>query len=114
MTWAAKARAHFAQTPKETTAKADERGVMAVLAVPSLDESANVAASNQDAATKAKAKDQPPAALKPESVAELGHAAYSHHFTCKHCQAAGRGLNSEHLRCDIGGKLWEAYQNASE
>lgn len=40
---------------------------------------------------------------------ELAEAYHTHHFTCKYCQAAGRGERyGEH--CTVGLALWNAYQ----
>mgnify|MGYP000588440354 CR=1 FL=1 len=58
--------------------------------------------------------DPPPVSPHAARVAELAGAAYLHHFACKHCKAAGRGLSFAYMRCDTGRKLWEAYQDAIE
>lgn len=52
------------------------------------------------------------------SVGQLGQAmpeamAYNaHHFNCPQCIAAGRVLNSNQRRCEVGNPLWQAYVQA--
>jgi hypothetical protein len=82
--------------------------------VPSVPHVPSKKASNPNEAAKAQSNDPPPVSPHAARVAELAGAAYLHHFACKHCQAAGRGLSFAYMRCDTGRELWEAYQDAIE
>ena len=73
--------------------------------------SANFSAESQ---ADTDSNDPPTVSPDAELVAKLAGAAYLHHFACKHCQAAGRGLSFAYMRCDTGRELWEAYQDAIE
>ena len=46
----------------------------------------------------------------PRDWRELAAEYHLHHFTCKTCQAAGRG-SQYGLRCGTGSALWTNYQN---
>ena len=88
-----------------------EKGSFVGFVASPLGVSANFSAASQ---TDADSNDPPPVSPHAARVAELAGAAYLHHFACKHCQAAGRGLSFAYMRCDTGRELWEAYQDAIE
>ncbi len=88
-----------------------EKGSFVGFVASPLGVSANFSAASQ---TNTDSNDPPPVSPHAARVAELAGAAYLHHFACKHCQAAGRGLSFAYMRCDTGRELWEAYQDAIE
>lgn len=49
----------------------------------------------------------------PADWRELAAAYHDHHFGCKHCHAAGRGVRYG-LRCGTGMALWCAYVQADQ
>ena len=53
--------------------------------------------------------DDPEPPNDPSTWHELAEAYHQHHFSCKTCQAAGRG-SQYGLRCGVGASLWRAYQ----
>lgn len=56
--------------------------------------------------------DAPVLKLQPVDWKSLATAYNSHHFNCRTCRAAGRGMGYG-LRCETGAGLWSAYQEAA-